>query len=141
MLGVPAVATAHALDAVVKVWPDKIVVEAGYDDDTPAEQARVIIRSAAGAIVAAGACDQRGICELGPLPPGEYVAEITATGHRATVRFVVAAEAAGEYASWRPDRRIGLAIGLTLLLGLAAAAWWRQLRRQATPRPDGPIST
>ncbi len=141
VLALPAGAMAHALDAVVKVWPDKIVIEAGYDDATPAEQARVVIRSAAGTIVAEGECDQRGVCELGPLPPGEYLAEITVTGHRTTVRFDVTTDAVGQYASWRPDRRIGLVMGLTLLLGITAGAWWRQRRRRGNTRPDGSIST
>ena len=43
IVGLPERAAAHDLKATVKILPEEIVVEAGFDDDTPAEGARVTI--------------------------------------------------------------------------------------------------
>ncbi|MCS7020569.1 MAG: carboxypeptidase-like regulatory domain-containing protein [Gemmataceae bacterium] len=120
---------AHALEAVVRVMADQIVIEAGYDDETPAEQARVVVWDEQGQVVAEGRTDARGLCRLPRPAAGRYRLEVTAVGHRTTVDFEVA-EQPGEHRSWRPDRRLGLLLGLAGLLALSGLAWWHSYRRR-----------
>jgi hypothetical protein len=128
----PGRASAHDLIAVVKILPGAVVVEAGFDDDTPAEGARVVVTDAAGAEVASGKTDEKGVCRFPRFAPGKYKAVAESAGHRDAVEFEVA-EAAGEFAfsNWRLDKRLGLAIGLGGLLLLSAAFWRFRLRKPA----------
>ncbi|MBA2226326.1 MAG: carboxypeptidase-like regulatory domain-containing protein [Thermogemmata sp.] len=138
MLLSPDLASAHALEAIVRVTNTALVIEAGYDDDTPAPSAKVVIRDANQRIVFEGTTDDRGLCTFSLPPPGMYVAEVTSTGHRASVEFVVE-NAPGEYQSWRPNRRTGLFVGIGGLLVLVLISWWRLRRRQRSPRNSPPM--
>ena len=46
VVGAPGSAGAHDLKATVKLLPDAVVVEAGFDGDTPADGATVVIADA-----------------------------------------------------------------------------------------------
>src|SRR5262245_9138374 len=110
----PERAFAHDLKATVKLLPDAVVVEAGFDDDTPAEGARVVILNALGSEAASGKTDERGVCRLGKLIPGKYRATVESAGHRDEVPFEVAApeflDAPVEYFRARPDKTIGVVV-------------------------------
>lgn len=128
---IPTSALAHDLRATVKLIPDAVVVEAGFDD-IPAQAAAVRIFDATGHEVANGTTNEKGICRLPLLGPGQYVASVESIGHRDEVVFVVAGPSGDfEFSSWRLDKRAGLAIGLGGLFALTAAFWWFRLRRQA----------
>jgi hypothetical protein len=133
----PQRADAHDLRATVKLLPDTVVVEAGFDDDTPAGDATIVIVDGAGTEVARGKTDERGVGKLPMLAPGKYVATVESMGHRDEVPFEVAGAAdVLEFTSWRLDKRVGLAIGLGACLALTAAFWWFRLRK-----PVGDYST
>lgn len=129
-------AAAHDLNARVTVGPypernvpaGEVRVEAWYgdspDDADPADAARVTVTDAAGNPVATGTLDDRGVWAFPRPGPGRYVVVVESAGHRAEVAF----EAAGEHTGWRPDRRLGLAVGLGLVLGVSVLAWLRRRR-------------
>ena len=137
VLLLPEWVSAHALEAIVQVTNTAVIIEAGYDDDTPAPSAKIVIRDANQRLVYEGTTDVRGLCTF-PLPPGgRYVAEVTSTGHRARVEFVIVPS---EYRSWRPNRRVGLILGVSGLLALTMASWWRLRRRQKPPSNSSPMA-
>jgi hypothetical protein len=121
----PGRAAAHDLRAVVKLPPDAVVVEAGFDDDTPAEGAKVTVTDAAGNEVAAGKTDETGVCKLPQLAPGKYTAVVESLGHRDTIAFEVSGGSVfEEYRGWRPNQTLGLAAGVGGLLAASAGFWW-----------------
>ena len=138
---VPGQASAHDLQLVVKLPPeslDVLVIEAGFDDDSPAEGAKVVITDANGTMIVEATTDARGVCKLARPVPGKYTATVEALGHKDKVAFEVAGVAVSdvsptpiEYRGWRLDRTVGLAIGVGGLLALSAGYWL--LRRRSTP--------
>jgi hypothetical protein len=126
----PARAVAHDLRVVVKLLPDRVQVEAGYDDDTPAEAAKVILTDSQGTVVAEGSTDERGVCHLPKLGPGRYTAKVVSAGHADTVAFEVGSDLE-QFSGWRMNRMVGLAVGVGGLVLISIGFWWRQ-RRKAT---------
>jgi hypothetical protein len=132
----PERATAHDLIAKVKLLPDRVVVEAGFDDETPAEGARVAILNESGSEVASGRTDERGECRLSNLSRGKYKAIVEwGGGHRDEVTFEVFApgflDAPIEYIRARPNKTIGVVAGVGALLAISFAFWWFRLRKPA----------
>lgn len=129
----PAPASAHDLRLVVKLPPDApgvLVLETGFDDDTPAEEAKIVVTDASGAVVAEGKTDERGVCRLTRPGPGAYTATAEAYGHKDRVPFeIVGAAVEGEYRGWRPDRTTGLVVGVGGLLVGSGAYWWFRRHR------------
>ena len=120
----------------MKLLPDAVVVEAGFDDDTPAQGAKVVITDAAGQEVAAGKTDDRGVCQLPKLAPGEYLAVVVEpTGHRDEVKFAVRSaellDAPVEFARERPNQTVGLIAGVGGLLAASGGYWWFRRRKAA----------
>jgi nickel transport protein len=134
--GFPGLASAHDLRAVMRVLPDGVVLEAGFDDDTPAQGARVVILNSAGVEIASGTTDERGLCPLPKIAAGRYTATVESAGHRDEVSFEVAApeflDAPLEYVRERPDKTLGVVIGVGALLAVSFAFWWLRLRKPAT---------
>jgi hypothetical protein len=134
--GAPERVAAHDLHAKVKHLPNAVVVEAGFDDDTPAEGAHVVIFDAGGTEQARGETDERGVLRLPMLAPGHYRAIVESIGHRDEVEFDVAkTEGVVEFANWRLDKRLGVAIGVGGLLLLTAAFWWLRGRKRDAGHP------
>src|SRR5262245_14310116 len=128
----PGRAAAHALEMTVRVPPDAtpLVVIVGFDDDTPAEDAVVVLKDAAGNEVARGKTDAKGVCKFSRPAPGKYVATAEAIGHRTKVEFEVQGTPEdAEYTGWRPDRTLGVALGVVGLLGATCGFWWLRLRK------------
>lgn len=132
-VALPGRASAHDLQLVVKLPPDApqvLLIEAGFDDDTPAEGAKVVLTDASGAVIAEAKTDDRGVCKLARPVPGKYTATVEALGHKDKVAFevvgVAVADAASgptEYRGWRLDRTVGLVVGVGSLLALSAGYW------------------
>jgi hypothetical protein len=120
----------------VKVLPDAVVVEAGFDDDTPAEGARVTILNEAGSEIASGKADERGVCRLPRPGAGKYTTRVEHLAHHDEVPFEVFAaeflDAPMEYVRARPNKAIGLVLGVGGLLGASLAFWWLRLRKPAS---------
>jgi hypothetical protein len=120
----PSRASAHGLQARVTLPPDAVVVAAWFTDDTPAQNAQVVIVDAAGNEVATGQTDERGFCTLPKLPGGSYTAIVELIGHRDEVPFIVAATGDGvEFSNWHLNKTVGLTGGVIGLL-LASSAYW-----------------
>jgi hypothetical protein len=133
----PAAARAHDLDAKVTFTATEVKVVAAYDDDTPAEEAKVTLSTPEGVEVAKGVLDAKGVWTTPLPPPGRYVVVVRDAGHRDRKEFTIhapaptTAEPAVEvtYERWRIDKTLGLAVGLGVLLG--ATLLYVALRRRA----------
>jgi hypothetical protein len=137
IVGAPARALAHDLKATVKLLPEEIVVEAGFDDDTPAQGAHVTILKEDGTAIAMGKTDEKGVCRLAMLRPGQYTAKVyDLIGHGDVVPFEVPGpgflDAPIEYVRDRPNKAIGFVLGVGGLLGLSLAFWWIRLRKRTS---------
>lgn len=125
-LGSPRAARAHDLRAAVTVG-ERVTVLAFYDDDAPAERADATVTDAAGAVVAVGRTDERGVWAFDRPAPGAYALEVRAAGHigRAAFRVEGTPGAAPEtFAEARPNKALGLALGVAGLLALSGAYWF-----------------
>ncbi len=117
----PGTASAHDLKAELTFTPTELKVVAGYDDDTPADGAKVTItRADWGAVT--GILDATGTWVTPLPPPGQYVLVVSDAGHRDRKEFTINAPAADvpaevTYERWRLDKTLGLAVGLGALLG------------------------
>jgi hypothetical protein len=86
----PVHAAAHNLDAECKLVGNRVEVEAFYDDDTPARQARVRVLDARQEVLFEGKTDEQGKWSFPRPAPGEYKVEIDAgAGHRRPVTMTI----------------------------------------------------
>lgn len=86
-----APAFAHKLLLDCRVKDDRVRVEAFYDDDMPAQKAKVVLENEANQVVAEGRTDERGVWTC-PLPvPGKYTVRAESVGHAAKETLVVSA--------------------------------------------------
>ncbi|MBX9628753.1 MAG: carboxypeptidase-like regulatory domain-containing protein [Gemmataceae bacterium] len=134
----PTPAAAHDLKAdIPQPDADPVRVVASFDDDTPADGARVTVTDAAGQVVASGTTDDRGVWSFPRPGPGEYTIVVEGAGHRDAIRLKIGEPGvlAEVTSRLRLDRWLGLAIGLAGLLGLTAL--YVLLRRRP---PAGPGS-
>jgi nickel transport protein len=126
-------AFAHRLHVDPKIVGDQLRVEAYYDDDTPAQDARITVR-AGDVTVAEGRTDDKGVWTCPKPTGGKYTVRAESVGHAATETldigdFAAAAEppatdepkSAQRLANTRTPWR-NLAVGLGLL-GTVCVAW------------------
>jgi hypothetical protein len=83
-------AFAHKLYVEAKPRTDHVHVEAYYDDDTPAQEAKITIHKD-DAVVAEGRTDEKGVWNC-TLPPGHYTVKAETLGHAANEVFDVPAQ-------------------------------------------------
>lgn len=132
-----APAGAHDLKAEVKAEADPIRVEAYFDDETPAQSARVTVTRSDGESIASGTTDDRGLWSFPKPSPGRYRITVESAGHRDDVRLTIpGAEEPTSAPAVESDTRLnpnlGLGIGLALLLGGSLAfVVLRSRRRRA----------
>ncbi|HJZ56472.1 MAG TPA: carboxypeptidase-like regulatory domain-containing protein [Gemmataceae bacterium] len=133
VLFVPRPVLAHDLRVKVDTRQDPVRVEAwyesGFGDSDPAEAAKATVTDADGNEVASGVLDAKGVWTFPRPGPGQYTVVVEAAGHRDSVSF----EQAGEYAGWRLDKRLGLALGLVVLLGGSVLFWYARRHRFSPP--------
>lgn len=132
---VPGRAAAHDLKATVKLQADVVVVEAGFDDETPAQGAKVAILDASGKEIATGKTDETGVWKFKKPEPGKYRAIVESAGHRDEVEFPIEAaellDSPTEFARERPNQTIGLIVGVGVLLAASGGYWWFRRRKAA----------
>ena len=115
----PGTAVAHDLIAKVDPAADPIRVEAGYDDGTPAQGARVEVTDDddAGTVFASGVLDERGRWSFPTPGPGRYRVVVESAGHFDVVKLTIRErEPPAVFSRERLDKTLGLVIGLTLIL-------------------------
>jgi hypothetical protein len=84
-----AAAKAHGLYARAELRGSQLRIEAWFDDDTPAEQAKVKIVSG-GVVVREGTSDEKGLWLTEALPAGKYQIQVDAgAGHRRDTEFIM----------------------------------------------------
>lgn len=138
VLLVPGLAHAHKMHSSADIGRDIITVTAYYDDDTPADRARVTIAVVEGGeLVADGVLDEKGVWACPRPGPGLYVIVVESAGHRSELRFEIPdAPARLAVADGPSDRRLGIALVLAVLLGGSLAVWYFRGRAKASsPRP------
>jgi hypothetical protein len=102
-----APAFAHKLIVECRVQNDRVRVEAFHDDDTPAQQAKIIIADESKKIIAEGRCDERGLWSC-PLPtPGKYTVRAESVGHTAKTDLEIPDKNAKNVASIGSDNPSG----------------------------------
>jgi hypothetical protein len=90
VLALPAVADAHAIGVEAKLKGGTVTVEAFYDDNTPAADARIIVTDPAGVAIGEGKTDAKGVWTFSAPPPGQYKVAVDAgAGHRASVALSI----------------------------------------------------
>ncbi len=90
VLTVPTVAEAHAVGVSAKLKDGKVLVEAYFDDDTPAADAKITVSDLAGMMVAEGKTDSKGVWSFPSPPPGKYKVAVDAgAGHRASDSIII----------------------------------------------------
>jgi hypothetical protein len=135
-------AAAHALGAECKLVGDRVEVEAFYDDDTPAREARVSVRDGHKQAIAEGRTDSQGRWSFARPAAGTYEVVVEAGGgHRAQVQITIPEADAGtpaapETISTGPTREEftrfpwpKVALGLAAI-GVFSLALWVVRRRR-----------
>lgn len=90
----------HGLFVKASWQSGELRIEAFYDDDTPATQAKIIIADSHGAVLAQGVTNDQGVWRLSWRQPGKLTIRCdTKDGHRASTTLEVPAEAASVPAS------------------------------------------
>ena len=80
LLAVPAAASAHGIGVEARLKGDRVHVEAFFDDDTPAADAKVAVTGEDGKAVAEGKADAKGLWSF-PVPAaGKYRVLVDAGG-------------------------------------------------------------
>ena len=97
-------AEAHNLILDHKIFPDKVTLEAYYDDDTPCREAKIQVERPDKTLVVLGRTDKEGRWEF-PLPgPGKYLAIVNdGAGHIARSKFQIADPTAKDIAVSIPE--------------------------------------
>lgn len=110
----------HKLCAKLDIQGTQLKVEAWYDNDVPADNAKVILLQQQKTLQEA-TTDERGMCSLAVPPPGDYLLDINAGGgHRTEIAFTIAAEVdvtAGDSKSGIHNKRWwGATVGILLII-------------------------
>jgi hypothetical protein len=141
-LGFASISEAHAVGIDVKLHDGKVTIEAFYDDDTPAPDAKVTVFDAANIVISEGKTDAHGVWKFAAPPTGKYEVRVDAgAGHTAKTTFTippVAVETASisdgpDRATFTgPMRWVMAAIGLAAIGSLTFVARWASRRKKAS---------
>lgn len=89
--------SAHEMGVECKIRGPKVIVEAFFEDDTPARDASVVVRNTEEKVVAEGKTDDSGRWNFPKPDPGSYRVFVNAgDGHRARMTLTVPGEATPE---------------------------------------------
>ena len=129
--------TLARIDPATNTIVAEVYVEAGYSygqDAEPAEGAAVTVTGADGKPVAAGATDERGVWTFPRPSAGTYTVVVEQAGHRTAVTLAVPESGTVAFFPSRLDERVGVAVGVAVVLGLTLA--YRSVRRRQSPASD-----
>jgi hypothetical protein len=138
----PVAASAHDLGIEMTFDGEIVRVEAFYDDDTPAAEAKVLVRDDSKETIAEGMTDKDGAWTFPRPAPGKYWIEVDAgAGHRRFARLTVPAKRGDAPVTDQPSRAeftrsrlpqllIGVAI---IMAGAIGLHWFMQRRRTNVP--------
>ena len=134
-------AFAHRLyvEAAVRPGPPPMLrIEAWFEEDVPAESAKITLTDASGVVTEVGAADDTGTLTI-PLPAaGVWTVAAESIGHRGefTLNIASAAEAVEEPAKVRSTgpEAWRIAIGLGMIAAAFAGLRWRMRRHAARRR-------
>jgi nickel transport protein len=140
-------AFAHRLHVDPKIAGDQLRVEAYYDDDTPAQEAKITVRSGE-MTVAEGRTDEKGVWTCPKPAAGKYTVRAESVGHAATETLdigemaaaVEPAAADGFQSAQRlantrtPWRNLAMGLGL---LGTVCVAWLFTRKAAKPARSNG----
>lgn len=129
----PLAASAHAIGVDARIFEDKVRVEAYFDDDTPARDAKVEVLDGDKVVVAEGRTDEKGYWTFAKPKPGKYSVRVDAgDGHAAKTTITVPGELAAveskslsegpsreSFTGWQ--RLAFTGVGLAVIAGLTAA--------------------
>jgi hypothetical protein len=136
----------HAVHLQCRLEEKKLVIEAFYDDDMPAQDALVEIVDAQNKVLVSGRTNDKGVFRTEKPTPGKYLVRLDAgAGHKAKVNVTIPATGPlttapagkGQIVSEGPTReevtrfpweQIGL--GLLVIVGVCAGLWLMTSRRQ-----------
>lgn len=79
---------AHRLQVEPLIKGDKLHVEAFYDDNSPAQQAKITVLNG-DTVVAEGRTDEKGVWECAKPMPGTYLVKAESLGHAAKATVIV----------------------------------------------------
>ena len=133
----PGFLQAHGLGATWKVSGDKLLIEAYFDDDSEAQDAKVQLLDKQEKVVAQAKTDARGQCALPAPSPGNYHLVIDAgAGHRHREELVIPENPAANQESTAPKREdkarilwTRAAIVVAILAAFAFASWFSMRQR------------
>lgn len=80
VLADPQWASAHAIGIEAKLKGTTVAVEAYYDDDTPAVDAKVTVEDSAKGVIAEGKTNAKGVWSFASPAPGKYIVRVDAGG-------------------------------------------------------------
>lgn len=126
----PRESFAHGLFTSVEVRKDVVHIEVYFDEDMPAEYAKVVVTNTTGVSYGAGFANENGVFTI-PLPePGEYVVEADCEGHKVRLNFSVHGnqDSPAKFGG-KPNSVLGLVAGVVVLLGISAFFWLRRQRK------------
>jgi hypothetical protein len=145
-------AEAHALHAEARLKGERVTVEAFYSDNTPAQNARIVVHDKKGVEIASGRTDESGAWQFPRPKSGSYEVTVEAgDGHRTRVPIAIpsdpriAAESGsaaegGVVVTAGPTRAeltrlpwLRVIIGVGAIATLAGALWLATRRSAARP--------
>lgn len=127
----PAFACAHGLGMKAVRTGDTVRVEAFFDSDDPAEDAKVTVTAADGRVVAKGMTDAKGFFTFPTPELGDYLIVADAgSGHRAKTTLAIFATLSEVVRdeTGRPLKWLGIAVGL-IVIAVGTTIW----KRSRTP--------
>jgi hypothetical protein len=97
-------ADAHKLGAECTLHAGRVNLEAYYDDNTPARDARVAVEDRAQQRIAEGRTDANGCWSFAAPPPGDYLVMVDAgAGHRTQLHLTLPTDSSAVAATAPPD--------------------------------------
>lgn len=137
LLLLPALALAHGLEMEARIIDEQVRIEAFFDDDSPASNAKITIEDSTKTMLKEGMTDDRGFWTIPKPKPGKYTVRVDAgDGHAAKTTITIPDD--GETAASEGTNRefltgwnrvIMTGVGLALIAGLTLVM--RVTRRRA----------
>jgi hypothetical protein len=145
---------AHKLLLDCRLRDDRLRVEAFYDDDTPAQNAKIVVENDRKQVVAKGLTDEKGCWNCAVPTSGEYTVRAESIGHAAKETLAIKESAldnsrsierkiSSEPAATRDEKTampwVSITIGLAMLACLGALVWFIRGRKRTDSPKDAII--